>query len=374
MKSFSITNYIILFSILVILGILYRRFEYKNSLEEDKNNYEAIKNYLLDGETLAKSKKPILWIHIPYEYNSRNWLSFGSRTSFDLNQPYLYLTVKSIIKHCDKSFTICIIDDNALSRLIPGWTINMTCISDPILNNMRNLGLMKLLYIYGGLLCPISFLCMKDLIGLYSKGTRHNKMFFCETVNRNITSSNYDFYPNINFCGSPKENETLNKLIDFIQRTTSHDFTSENEFLGNFDRWANTRIQNGEINKISGLDIGVKTVEDKPVLLEDLMSQDYLNIYPQTYGILIPSDEILKRRKYEWFSRLSHKQVLQSNTIIGNYLLLSNTPDEDSNILEPLEIRPNWVGFWKTPNYPGLYGLKPNFLGDNLIKREYTGR
>ena len=374
MKSFSIANYIILFSILIVLGILYRRFEYKNSLEEDKNNYEAIKNYLLDGPTLAKSKKPILWIHVPYEYNSRNWLSFGSRGSFDLNQPYLYLTVKSIIKYCDKSFTICIIDDNAFSRLIPGWSVNMTSISDPILSNMRSLALMKLLYIYGGLICPISFLCMKDLMELYAKGTRNNKMFFCETNNKNVTSSNYDFYPNINFCGAPKENDTVNKLIDFIQRTTSQDFTAESEFLGNFNRWANTRIQNGEINKINGLDIGIKTVEDKPILLEDLMSQDYLNVYPQTYGILIPSDEILKRRKYEWFSRLSHKQVLQSNTIIGNYLLLSNAPDNQEGILEPLEIRPNWVGFWKTPNYPGLYGLKPNFLGDNLLKKDYSGR
>jgi len=374
MKSFSITNYIILFSILVILGILYRRFEDKNMMEENENNYEAIQNYLLDRSTLEKSKKPILWIHVPYEYNSRNWLSFGSRSSFDLNQPYLYLTVKSIIKQCDKSFTICIIDDNSFSKLIPGWSINMTTISDPILSNMRTLGLMKLIHTYGGMLCPISFLCMKDLIGLYAKGIRNDKMFFCETVNRNVTSTNYDFYPNIHFCGAPKENVTVSKLIDFIQRTMSKDYTAESEFLGNFNRWANTRIQNGEINKISGVDIGVKTVDDTPILVEDLMSQEYLNIYPQTYGILIPSDEILSRLKYEWFARLSHKQVLQSNTIIGNYLLLSNAPDSKQGILEPLQVKPNWVGFWKTPDYPGLYGLKPNFLGDNLIKLDYTGR
>jgi hypothetical protein len=248
MKSFSITNYIILFSILVILGILYRRFEDKNMMEENENNYEAIQNYLLDRSTLEKSKKPILWIHVPYEYNSRNWLSFGSRSSFDLNQPYLYLTVKSIIKQCDKSFTICIIDDNSFSKLIPGWSINMTTISDPILSNMRTLGLMKLIHTYGGMLCPISFLCMKDLIGLYAKGIRNDKMFFCETVNRNVTSTNYDFYPNIHFCGAPKENVTVSKLIDFIQRTMSKDYTAESEFLGNFNRWANTRIQNGEIN------------------------------------------------------------------------------------------------------------------------------
>ena len=107
MKSF--TNLFILFFILIVLGFLYKRFEDKRIREEKSDNYESIQKYLLDDVTLAKSKKPILWIHVPYEYNSRNWLNFGSRSSFNLNQPYLYLTVKSIISQCDNSFTICII-------------------------------------------------------------------------------------------------------------------------------------------------------------------------------------------------------------------------------------------------------------------------
>jgi hypothetical protein len=86
----SLTNLFILFFILIVLGFLYRRFEDKRMREENNENNEAIQNYLLDDVTLAKSKKPILWIHVPYEYNSRNWLSFGSRSSFNLNQPYLY--------------------------------------------------------------------------------------------------------------------------------------------------------------------------------------------------------------------------------------------------------------------------------------------
>jgi hypothetical protein len=55
-------------------------------------------------------------------------------------------------------------------------------------------------------------------------------------------------------------------------------------------------------------------------------------------------------------------------------LLLANAPDAQQGILEPLEMKPNWVGFWKTPEYPGLYGLKPDRLGNNLIKVPYTGR
>jgi hypothetical protein len=376
MKSF--TNLFILFFILIVLGVLYRRFEDKMKREESGDIHESIQKYLLDDETLGKSKKPILWIHVPYEYNSRNWLSFGSRSSFDLNQPYLYLTVRSIIKNCDKSFTICIIDDTSFKRLIPGWNINMTSISDPILSNMRMLGMMKLLHIYGGIHCPISFLCLKDLNELYIKGTRGEKMFVCETVDRNVTSTDVDFYPNLNFCGAPKDCETVRELCNFIQRTASHDYTADTKFLGEYDKWSKERIHSGKINMIEGVEIGTKTVDEKQIIVDDLMSNNYLDLYQGTYGILIPSEEILNRNKFEWFARLSPKQVMESDTIIGNYILLSQT--EEKGILEPMEpitnnaVENRFVGFWKTPNYPGLYGLKPNFLGDNLDKAPYTGR
>jgi hypothetical protein len=378
MKSFSITNYITLFVILIILGIFYKIFEDKRKSEENKDNYETVQKYLLDDVTLAKSKKPILWIHVPYEYNSRKWLSFGSRSSFDLNQPYLYLTVRSIINHCDKSFTICIVDDNSFKKLLDDWNINMTTVSDPILSNIRKLGMMKLLYKYGGLMCPISFLCIKNLMGLYSKGISGDKMFVCETLDRNITSTTHDFYPNVCFSGAPKECNTVKMFIDFITRTLSNDYTAESVFLGDFNRWVNTRVQNGQINLIKGAEIGTKTSHGKPILLEDLMSNNYLDVYSNTYGIYIPANEILNRRQYEWFARLSHKQVLHSDTIIGNYILVNI--GESSNILEPLtpalnkKIKNKFVGFWKTPEYPGLYGLKPNYLGDNLIKLPYTTR
>jgi hypothetical protein len=375
----SIFNLFILFLILIVLGVLYRRFEDKRIREENHDSYEAIQTYLLDDVTLGKSKKPILWIHIPYEYNSRKWLSFGSRSSFDLNQPYLYLTVKSIIKQCDKSFTICIVDDHAFHRLIPGWKINMTTIADPILSNMRTMAMTKLLYIYGGLICPVSFLCIKNLIGLYHKGTRGNKMFLCETVDRNITSTEFEYYPNIHFCGAPKKNHMVMEFCNFIQQVMSRDHSQQSIFLGDFNRWCNRRIEERKINMISGLDIGVKTVEDRPILVEDLLGNSYIDLYDETYGILVPATEILSRRKYEWFSRLSEKQVLESDTILGNYILIT-IADGGGNVLEPLtpainkDIRNKFVGFWRTPDYPGLYGLKPNYLGDNMIKQSYTGR
>lgn len=371
-----ISKYIILFLLLVLLGIFYRRYEDKRINEDKKFNYEAIQNYLLDKSTLDKSKKPILWIYVPYEYNSRDWLSWGSRSSFDLNQPYLYLTVRSIIKNCDKSFTICIIDDTSFQKLIPDWSIDMKRISSPISDNIRILALMKLLYIYGGMICPLSFLCMKDLIGIYNKGTLNDKMFLCEMVNRNITSTTYNFYPSIDFCGAPRECRMVMDLIDFIQRTMSNDMTAQSVFLGDFDRWCRARIEEGKINIIDGIEIGVKTMDDKQILMDDLLAQEPINIYKETYGILINSREILNRTNLSWFARMSAKQILESNTIIGNYLLVVNvTPNENqTNIIESLNIRPQWVGFWQVPLDAPVWGLMPNYLGDNVTRLSYAPR
>ena len=373
MKS-NITNLIILFAIFVLLGFLYKRYEDKCMREENEETYDAIQKYLLDDVTLGKTKKPILWIHVPYEYNSRQWLSFGSRSSIELNQPYLYLTVRSIIKQCEDSFTICIFDDQSFQKLLPSWNIDMSKISDPILCNMRTLGMMKLLYRYGGLMCPISFLCMKDLMEMYTKGTRGNKMFVCETVDRNSTSVNKDFYPSICFCGAEKNCETVNQLCNYIQTLSSHDYTAETKFLGQYDRWLMKNISAGKINMISGNEIGTKTLDDKQIIIDDLMSNNYLELYKGTNGILIQSNELLNRNKFGWFVRMSQRQVLESNTIIGNYLLLSIGPENMRGILEPLNVKPEWAGFWKVPSGAPVWGLKPDDLGNNVRQIPYPSR
>lgn len=355
--------------IIVLVLVLYRWYEDKRIRNENGNEYNDIQKYLLnDTGELMQDGKPILWIYIPYEYNARQWSNFNSRSSVELNQPYLYLTVSSIISKCDQSFKICLIDDNSFAKLIPNWNIHLKKLAYPILYNVRELGLMKLLQMYGGMICPISFLCVKDLIGMYEKGIVGNKMFVCENINNNVTSTHYKFYPDISFCGAERGNETIAGLINHIQHIISTDSTAESKFTGGIDTWCKTQIDNSKITMINGRDIGVKSINDEPIKIEDMMSSKYLELYDNTYGILIPSKEILKRRNYEWFARLSTKQVLESDTIIGKYLLLS-TAQSRFGTLVPVDNKPSWVGFWKTPDV-SMYGLKPNLLGNNVIQEK----
>jgi hypothetical protein len=371
-----VANYIILVIIIIALGILYQKYCEKQSTLFPKDNYEEMRKYLLNESSLAKSKKPILWIHVPHEYNSRDWLSFGSRTSFDVNQPYLYLTVRSIIKQCDNSFYICIIDDKSFENLIPGWNIDMTIISDPILSNIRQLGLAKLIYIYGGINVPISFLCARDLIGLYEKGTNGDTMFVGENVNMNITSTTELFYPDAKFMGAKKNNEIMKQYIDFMQRQISDDYTAQTEFLGDFNRWCNKQISLKRLRLIPGTDVGIKTVDEQSVTVDTLLSEEYIHFYPKMYGIWIPSDQILKRNKFEWFVRMSPEQIFQGNFILAKYIVLASAPDAKMGLIEPLENQPDWISFWKVPltnKTLNVWGQMPQNLGNNVTRAKNAG-
>jgi len=375
-------NYIIAFIVLIAMSILYQRYLEKQAEIADQDlehqNFKDIRKFLLKDSSLAKSKKPILWIYIPHEYNSRNWLSFGSRSSTDLNQPYLYLTVKSIIKCCDESFNICLIDDNTFAKLIPNWKIDLSLLAKPTLDYVRQMAMAQLIHIYGGISVPISFLCFKDLHDLYETKTRDNKMFICENVDVNITSTTDLFYPDATFMGAKKECEILKQYIDFMQRTISSDYTSATQFLGDFDRWCNHKINKKQINLVAGTDIGTKTLDETPVLVDDLMSQEYINFPENMYGIWIPADKILNRNKYEWFTRTSPEQIFQGNFILAKYIVLAMDPTSNGKdtTIEEIKDKPDWVGFWRVPATNGtlnVYGQMPQGLGNNVPRATNTG-
>ena len=384
MLSTITTTYLLAFVFLVAFGILFQKYLEKKARNIGPDNYNDVKQYLLSESSLAKSKKPIMWIYTPYEYNSRDWLSFGSRSSYNLNQPYLNLCVRSIIKHCDKSFTICIVDDNSFAKLIPGWNIDLSVIGDPIVSNVRQLAMAKLIYNYGGMSVPISFLCFKDLIDMYDRGISStndnkgiNKMFVCENVNTNISATNNQFYPDTSFIGAKKNTPKLKEFIDHMQRLISGDYTAQIEFLGNFDKWANKHVNNKSINMIPGTDVGVKTMENKPVLVDDLLGEDYIKLHDGMYGIWIPAASILKRRNYEWFARLNNEQIFQGKFILAKYFVLAIAPYNNEgkvSVIEALDQdteKPNtsdWVSFWQVPSSTTLpvYGPKPLYIGNNV--------
>jgi hypothetical protein len=315
-------------SLVIVLGVF---SYYGESIKKvltltEPDDYDMVKKYLLNDSPLHGFNKPKIWIHTKYEINARKWRDFYSRNSYDLNQPYIHLTIKSIINHCGDDFHICLIDDETFSKLIPTWDIQLSTIAEPLKSQYRQLGLAQLIYYYGGLLVPNSFLCTRPLKEMYDLAINENKPFVCESINRttNVAIKGAPFIPDTYFMGAKKSDPVIKEYIDYLgSRSKNGHFTSAYEFLGDTSVGCAGTIQMGRMNLIGGEFIGIKTRKSKPVLIEELMEDNYLDLHENIYGIYIPEDDILKRPKFSWFAVLNTEQLLETNTFLTKHIKAS---------------------------------------------------
>src|SRR5210317_796465 len=287
------------FTLGIVFVASYFANKYKQSFETN-DEYELIKKYLLNDSPLYGYNRPKIWIHTKYEVNARKWKDFYSRNTTDLNQPYIHLTIKTIIDHCGKDFNICLIDDESFSKLLPSWDIDLNKVAEPNKARLRELGILQLIYFYGGMTVPNSFVCTKNLKQLYETGIAWNKPFVCENINRNTnllkSKGNKLFSPDLSFIGASKNDPVILELIEYIKiGNSSGHYSNENEFIGDLSYWCESAIQNQKMNLQGAELIGVKNNQGKQILLENLMEEAYIQFHPDSYGILIPADEILRR-------------------------------------------------------------------------------
>jgi hypothetical protein len=104
-------------------------------------------------------------------------------------------------------------------------------------------------------------------------------------------------------------------------------YSSAVEFEDLISKWLLACAEKDQINVIDGRYIGTKDVNNIMINLEEIMGSTFLELHSNAYALYIPSNELLRRSKYNWFCKLSSKEVLESNTILSKYLLLSNEID-----------------------------------------------
>lgn len=316
-------KYIIYFIVITVIGILYDKYKTKQELSENKANIDLIRKYLLNDDAIS-GNKPIIWVHINYETNSRQWLSFGSRNSRRLNQPYLYITLQSIINHSVNDFNVCLIDDDSFSKLIPGWSIDLHSLADPVKSHIRNLALSKVLYYYGGMNVPVSYLAIQPMKYLYDVGMNNKNIFVVESNPQSNVSTYVTSFPTHTFMGCSKQHPVMKNIMLYLERLDSRDYTNEQDFLGQINRYYFEQMHNNTINKVDGTLIGTKTTDNKPIYIDELMGASYINFVNNLHGILIPQKQLLERIKFGWFVRMSPEQIYNANTILSKYMVISN--------------------------------------------------
>lgn len=320
------------FIILMALSNLYKKLKLNDDKSTSQYYHNMVDKYLLNKNALGMGNKPILWIYVQNdspiipEVNSRFWLNFGSRSTHNFNQPYQYLTIKSIIDKCGQDFNICLIDDAAFKKLIPNWVIDLQTIAIPIRIRIRLLALTSLLNIYGGMLVPSSFVCFQSLKNLYETSITADKFFVGQFQNKTCNESlrNQDVIPAPFFMGGAAQDPTMKAFIEYLEILNSNDFTAQPDFLGDINNWLNTNIQNGKIMSLDGTLIGTQKKDGSTIYVEELVGSTFIELHPLALGLYIPWNELIIRTNLQWFVRLSPEQVLTSNTMIGKYLLINN--------------------------------------------------
>ena len=322
------SNLIISILLLFGIGLLYDKFKIKQDQSEQRDELNIIRKYLLNEQEddtiyqLSSIKKPILWVHVKYEVNSRKWSTFGSRNTVELNQDYLYLTIRSIINRCSDYFHICIIDDDSFTKLLPDWTVDINKV--PNKDYIRTLALCKVLHNYGGMLIENSFILFKSLKPVYEKVLQTEKMCVAEFLNKSTDAHIMNYMPSTKFIGCVKECPKMHEFCKHLEILISQDYTNEVNLNDLINKWLYMNAQNDDLNYIDGKYIGTRDKNNKIIDLDRLLGSSYLDLDTNTYGLYIPRDELMKRHAYNWFTNLNTQQILESSTNIGKYLLISN--------------------------------------------------
>ena len=323
-KSKDIVHSAFAFSLIILASYVGNSFR-KSFAERTNDEYDLIKKYLLNESPLYGMNKPKIWIHTKYDINARNWIESHSRNTHNLNQPYLHLTIQSIIDHCGDDFHVCLIDDKTFSNLIPGWDVDVSNLAEPMKSQIRELALAKLIYLYGGMLVPNSFICTKNLKSIYADGLYGGRPFVCEAINRTANlleqKQKTQFIPSLYFMGAKRDDPTIYELVEYLKsRNISLHSSHERTFLGDSSQWCLAAIRNQKMNLIGGERIGIKTKDRKQILLEDLMEEKDLDLSPDCCGVYIPADEVLIRTKYQWLAFISKQELLKSDIAIARYI------------------------------------------------------
>ena len=319
-------NYIVFFVLIIGVGSLYKTWEIKE-LQKDKGRTNThIKEFLLNrsnNQDFDIFTRPFLWIHVDNELNARNWESFGSRGNRNLNKPYVYYCIKTIIQKCDKIFNICLIDDTSYKRLLDNWTIDFAAMDVTLRNKVRHLANAKLLYEYGGVLVPSSFVCNKTLKNLYFKNVNTHGIFACEKLDDTSFVTDQRYLPDNTFMGSKRKHGLMKEYCMYLEQLISQDYTSESDFKDSICKYLSNIVNDNKMSLVNGKHIGIKDASGKHILLEELFNTQYIDILEDAYGIYIPDKKLALRTAYNWFLRLDIKSLLDSELIISKYMLLA---------------------------------------------------
>jgi hypothetical protein len=310
------------FAGVTLIGYLYDRYNMKQLKEREVDEYDIVRKHLLGEKTLhLEQYKPTIWVHISYERNSRNWSSFYSRNSNDINIPYVYSVLSNLIKYCSFDFNVCFVNDSSFKRLLPNWNHDLSKVSGPSQYLLRELGMSKILHMYGGMKLNTNCLVTNELKTLYDTMLSEKDMFVGELKTEGVLFSKMQTFPSHHIMGCKKNSVVMKNYCDYLSNMIGRDYTDESRFSGELDKKLHTYITNKECELIPAHLLGVVDGENKLVDVDRLMDNQFIPLNMNMKMLYVDLEHIKSRTKYGWFLRQSKEQILENKNVIAEFIL-----------------------------------------------------
>ena len=286
-------DYLLKMISIIVLSVLFKQYAAPYLVSDEKY---LVNKFLYNNH--YSSVKPYLWLYVPLDENSRKWDTFNERKTNKLNIPYVEYCMETIILKNKDLFNICVVTDDDVGELIPEWNFRINELSEPVKKRVRSLAKLKLLYHYGGLVMPMSCLCLRSLRSLYSE-VREPFMVQCDKEEKILGSRKGEF----------KVLEHINNIEIYVK-----DMSNETEFLNLVDMSA---VQN--LRSLDKKMFGVENKQGDLVTVKDLLGEGEIELNDVLYVIYFPNNEILKSTKYGWFSKISNEEIGESKMYVSKY-------------------------------------------------------
>lgn len=286
---------------------VYSNFRTKNTFED---------KYLLE----RGMNRPVIWVYIDdSDVNSRWWADFGARSSRVYNMPFLNLCHQSIVKAAGDKYRVEVISG------LKDAAVRLGGLPEPMMNTKLPLRDEEVTYLkvaflekFGGLWLGAATICLAP----FPQMPKEKVVLFGSDPLETYAGPQGTFLPNQHALWSPKPNHPFfqrwRKMLEARVLRQSGGKEARNDknwdilFVGTGQQDV-VVMPNGELTRKR---------DGRKLELEDLMAAGTsgdlpFDVPPGTLYVPFPWPELLERRMYGWFLRLSEEQVLESDLAVS---------------------------------------------------------
>ena len=290
---------------IAIAAAAYMKLQHKNTWSDDK--------------LLERGKDtPTVWIYVDdTDVNSRWWADFGARSSRVLNLPFLNMCYQTIVTATGGKYHVEVIGGLAdAERRLGGLPAPMRNKRLPLRDEEMTYLKVAFLEQFGGLWMGPASICIRKFPEL----PKDKVVFFGSDPLETYAGAQGTFLPNQHALWSPvPHHSTFVEWRRILHERIERQATGKE--IRNDKNWDILFTGTGrkDIIVMPNAELTRKKTGRK-IELEDLLAagtEGHLpfEIHPETVYVPFPWPELLERRMFGWFLRMSEDQVMESDLV-----------------------------------------------------------